>query len=80
MPLYTFYPCRLDDTSLGFETLVDDEEAMMRTLRVLDEHPSAEFVVAWCGDRKAFIRYRVARKLEADLPHPRGQGVRPGAR
>jgi hypothetical protein len=82
MPLYTFYPCRLDDTSLGFETyeLIDDGEAMLRTLRVLAEHPSAEFVVVWCGDRKALVRYRVAPELEAELSRPRGQWARPGAR
>lgn len=66
MPLYTFYPCRIDDTSLAFQAyeLTDDEEAALRTFKVLDDHPSAKFVVAWCGDRKVFIRYRIKRELE----------------
>jgi len=53
MPLYTFYPCRLDDTALGFEAfeLDDDTAARERAQGVLADHASAAFVVAWCGDR-----------------------------
>ena len=79
MPLYTFYPCRLDDTSLGFETydLVDDEEAALRTLKVLDDHASAQFVVAWCGDRKVFIRYRAKPARAAALVRRSGEATAP---
>lgn len=61
MPLYTFYPCRLDDTSLTFEShdLADDAEAWTCAMRVLQEHPSAAFIVAWCGDRRVLTRDRV---------------------
>lgn len=62
MPLYTFYPCRVDDASLGFEAyeLADDGVAGTRSVEVLKEHLSAEFVVVWCGERKVFTQYRAA--------------------
>lgn len=74
MPLYTLYPCRLDDVSIGMEAydLDDDMHAAARTLQVLDEHQSAEFVVVWCGDRKVHTRYRVERELQALLSRPAG--------
>lgn len=54
MPLYTFYPCRLDDASLAFESyeLQDDDQAAIRGDVILTQHPSAAFVVVWSGDRK----------------------------
>lgn len=61
MPLYTLYPCHSDGTSETFVTfdLTDDEEARIRALHVLDQHPSASQVVVWCGERKVHARPRV---------------------
>ena len=60
MPLYTFYPCHPDGTSETFVTfeLVDDEEASLRAVHVLDQHASASHVVVWCGARKVRARQR----------------------
>ena len=60
MPLYTFYPCKPDGTSdcfVAFE-LIDDDEALVRALQVLDQHQSASCVVAWRGERKVLTRKR----------------------
>lgn len=55
MPLYTFYPCRIDEASLSLEAfeIADDADANVRAIEVLTQHPSAEFVVIWCGERTA---------------------------
>lgn len=69
MPLYTLYPCRADgtsDTFLSFD-LMDDGEAQIRALHVLDQHPTAAHVAIWCGERKVGSRYRVHDGLRAVL-------------
>lgn len=60
MPGYTFYPCRSDGTSETFVTidLTDDDEARLRALRVLEDHPSASQVAVWCEERKVATRSR----------------------
>jgi hypothetical protein len=69
MALYTFYPCQLDQTSLSFEAyeLEDDLAATVLCLNVLEQHPSAEFVVVWCGERQVTTRRRADPRLEAVL-------------
>lgn len=60
MQLYTFYPCDCNGaagTFVVFE-LADDEEAEIRALHVLDQHPSCERVVVWAGERKVLTRDR----------------------
>ena len=54
MPLFTFYPWRDDGASLAFETIEchDDDEALVRAARVLDDHLSAVEVVVWHGERR----------------------------
>ena len=54
MPLYTLYPCKADGSSDTFVTceLMSDDEARVRALRVLDQHPTAWHVAIWCGERK----------------------------
>lgn len=73
MQLYTFYPCKADgasDTFVSFE-LLDDAEAHVRALHILDQHPTAMSVVAWAGERKVFVRKRVHEDLrEALTPAP----------
>ena len=39
--------------------LVDDDEARVRALHVLDQHPTASQVVVWAGERKVAVRKRV---------------------
>jgi hypothetical protein len=75
MALYTFYPCQLDQTSLSFEAheLEDDTAAAAFCLHVLDQHPSAEFVVVWCAERQVAMRRRIDPALEPPLrrePNP----------
>ena len=65
MPLYTFYPCKPDgssDTFVCFD-LPDDDEAFVRGLHLLDQHPTSSHIAALCGERKVFVRAR----LHADL-------------
>lgn len=52
MPLFTFYPCRPDGLSDAFESIecCDEDGAMVRARRVLDEHLSAVEVVIWHGE------------------------------
>jgi len=54
MPLFTFYPCRSDGGSSAFETIEcpDDDTALSRASRVLDDHLSAVEVVVWHGERR----------------------------
>lgn len=61
MALYTLYPCKPDGTSETFVTfeLNDDAEAFLRALSILDQHPSAESVAIWWGERKVAVRTRV---------------------
>lgn len=61
MPLFSFYPCRSDGGSTAFETIEcrDDEDALSRAPRVLDEHDSAVEVVIWQGDRRVGALARV---------------------
>ena len=69
MPLYTFYPCQLDQTALCFEAqeLEDDAAATRFCFTVLDQHPTAEFVVAWCGERRVTTRQRLDASLASAL-------------
>jgi hypothetical protein len=62
VPLFTFYPCRSDGSSVAFETLdcPNDLEALVRARRVLDEHMSAVEVVIWQGERHVGALSRVA--------------------
>lgn len=61
MPLFTFYPCRADGASPGFETIecVDDAAALARARRVLEDHLSAAEVVVWRGERRIGAVVRV---------------------
>jgi hypothetical protein len=61
MPLYTFYPCKVDGTSDSFVCfeLSDDDEARIRALHVLDQHASSSHVVVWHGERKVLTRERM---------------------
>lgn len=70
MPLYTFYPCRIDEASLSFEAyeLPDDADANARAIEVLTQHPSAEFVVVWCGERKVLTQYRSGPGKQVEAP------------
>jgi hypothetical protein len=49
LALFTFYPRRPDGSSTTFETidLPDDDSALRRAHRVLQEHPSSVEVVVW---------------------------------
>jgi len=60
--LFTFYPCRADGSSSALETAEcrDDDGAMTRASRVLDEHRSAVEVVVWQGERRVGALARVA--------------------
>lgn len=62
MPLFTFYPCRSDGSSPAFESLEcrDDEDALLRARRVLDDHLSAVEVVIWQGERQVGAVSRVS--------------------
>jgi hypothetical protein len=73
MPLYTFYPCHEDGHSDSFTSLelADDDEAYIRSLHILDQHPSAAHVVAWAGERKVLTRSRVHPDLRAVLSQSR---------
>ena len=65
MQLYTFYPCDCNgaaSTFVAFE-LADDNEAQVRALHVLDQHPSCEHVVVWAGERKVLTRDREQTQL-----------------
>jgi hypothetical protein len=65
MQLYTFYPCDCEgsaETFVVFE-LASDQEAQVRALQVLDQHPSCARVVVWCGDRKVLTRDRSQTRL-----------------
>lgn len=70
MPVYTFYPCRADGSSLTFQSLElsDDCEARSCALAVLQEHRTSDYVVAWSGERKVFTRHR-AEGTPAGSPH-----------
>ncbi|MEW5687182.1 MAG: hypothetical protein AB1942_19890 [Pseudomonadota bacterium] len=54
MPLFTFYPCRADGSSIAFEALecADDDGAFGAARRVLSEHRSSVEVVVWQGERR----------------------------
>lgn len=54
MPLFTFYPCRADGSSIAFETFEchDDERALHTAQQVLREHRSSVEVVVWQGERR----------------------------
>ncbi len=54
MSLFTFYPCRADGSSPAFETIDchDDNDALSRAPKVLEEHRSAVEVVIWQGERR----------------------------
>jgi hypothetical protein len=54
MPLYTFYPCRLDNSSTTFEAfeLADDHQAQRRAVELLAAHPTCAFVTVWQADRE----------------------------
>lgn len=60
--LFTFYPCRADGSSAAFETLEcrDDQDALARARRVLDDHRSAVEVVIWQGERQVGSLGRVS--------------------
>jgi hypothetical protein len=57
MPLFTFYPCRPDGSSTAFESLElhDDDDAVVRARRVLEEHTSASEVIIWQGERRVGV-------------------------
>ena len=61
MALYTFYPSKPDGTSETFVCfdLPDDDEARIRAVHVLDQHPTAAQVVVWDGERKVAVRNRI---------------------
>jgi hypothetical protein len=63
MPLFTFYPCRKDGFSTAFESLelLNDAGAIVRARKVLHEHPSADSVVIWQGERRVGAIDRPAR-------------------
>lgn len=54
MPLFTFYPRRPDGSATAFEALElsDDDAALARARRVLDDHASAADVAVWQGERQ----------------------------
>ncbi|RAK64879.1 hypothetical protein [Phenylobacterium kunshanense] len=54
MPLFTFYPCRPDGSSIAFDALecADDSGALAVARRVLDEHRSSVEVIIWQGERR----------------------------
>ncbi|WP_293683109.1 hypothetical protein [uncultured Phenylobacterium sp.] len=61
MALYTFHRCAADGTSetcVAFE-LQDDYAADDVARQLLDQHASAEFIVAWCGRRRVVARARL---------------------
>jgi hypothetical protein len=62
MPLFTFYPCRPDGSSIAFEALECDNDlgALETARRVLREHRSAVEVVIWHGERQVGAVSRVA--------------------
>ena len=65
MRLYTFYPCDCSGAAATFVVfeLADDEEAQVRALHVLDQHPSCERLIVWAGERKVLIRDRDQTRL-----------------
>ena len=54
MPLFTFYPCRADGSSIAFEIFEchDDDTALQTAQQVLREHRSSVEVVVWQGERR----------------------------
>jgi hypothetical protein len=54
MPLYTFYLCQPNGDAGSFETfdLDDDVAAYEEGAVMLEQHRSAAYVAAWCGERK----------------------------
>ena len=54
MPMFTFYPCRADGSSIAFDVFdcVDDVTALGAAERVLSEHRSSVEVVVWQGERR----------------------------
>lgn len=62
MPLFTFYPCRSDGSSIAFEVFEcpDDGRALTVAQCVLNEHQSSIEVVIWQGERRVGAVSRVA--------------------
>ena len=60
MAFYTFYPCKADGVAGTFvcRDLPDDEAARALARRLLEQHPSAERMTIWCGERKVAARAR----------------------
>ncbi|WP_068875509.1 MULTISPECIES: hypothetical protein [unclassified Phenylobacterium] len=60
MSLFTFYPCRPDGSAPAFETIDchDDEDALSRAPKVLEDHQSAVEVVIWQGERRVGVLVR----------------------
>lgn len=79
MPLFTFYPCRPDGLSDAFESIecCDDDEAMARARRVLDEHLSAVEVVIWYGERRVGSLARTASALPIPMEVSEPDGKAP---
>lgn len=61
MALFTFYPCRPDGSSIGFEVhdCADDDTALTRGRKVLADHTSSVEVVVWQGERRVAAVSRV---------------------
>jgi hypothetical protein len=53
--IYTFLPCRADGSSLAFDLVECDDDAVARGVaeRILRRHDSAVEVVFWTGERRA---------------------------
>jgi hypothetical protein len=60
MPIYTFYLCNPDGSAISFETfeLTSDRAAGPMATRMLMQHLSCAYVVAWEDQRPVLARYR----------------------
>jgi len=69
MPLYSFFPCRSDGTSVSFETseVRDDAEAFIQAGLLLQQHTTAAYVAVWLGDRSVCSVPRDVASVQAAL-------------
>ena len=76
MAFYTFYPCKADGVAGTFvcRDLPDDEAARALARRLLDQHPSAEHMTIWCGERKVAARVRRPAGARAPLSRASATG------
>jgi hypothetical protein len=60
MPTYTFLLFRSDDAAVSLDAvpLGHDQATFARASKLLDDHPSCDYVEVWDGDRAVVARHR----------------------